>query len=93
MKIFQQEDLILDILGLAHQYGFTELESSIGDYLREILHIKNVCQIYDSGRLYQLHFLTKVCTSFMDRHATDIIHHESFNSLSLVNLYNLYIFN
>ena len=78
--------MILDTLGLSHQYGFTELESSIGDYLREILHIRNVCGIFDSGRLYHLQFLTKVCTSFMDSHALDIIHHESFNQLSPVSL-------
>lgn len=80
-----QEDVILDTLGLSHQYGFTELESSIGDYLREILQIRNVCGIFDSGRLYELQFLTKVCTTFMDMNARDVIHHESFKQLSPVS--------
>ncbi|KAJ4451557.1 BTB/POZ domain-containing protein 9 [Periplaneta americana] len=78
----QKEDVILDILGLAHQYGFVDLEASISDYLREILQIRNVCIIFDAARLYQLQFLTRVCCSFMDRYALDIIHHETFLQLS-----------
>jgi BTB/POZ domain-containing protein 9 len=80
----QQEDVILDILGLSHQYGFVDLEASISDYLREILQIRNVCIIFDAARVYQLQFLTRVCSSFMDRHALDIIHHETFVQLSAV---------
>jgi len=80
----QQEDVILDILGLAHQYGFVDLEAVISDYLREILQIRNVCIIFDAARLYQLQFLTRFCCSFMDRHALDIIHHETFLQLSAV---------
>ena len=79
-----QEDVILDILGLAQQYGFVDLEVSISDYLQEILQIRNVCIIFDAARLYQLQFLTQVCSSFMDQHALDIIHHETFLQLSAV---------
>jgi len=79
-----QEEVILDILGLAQQYGFVDLEVSISDYLQEILQIRNVCIIFDAARLYQLQFLTQVCSSFMDQHALDIIHHETFLQLSAV---------
>lgn len=82
--IFLQEEVILDILGLAQQYGFVDLEVSISDYLQEILQIRNVCIIFDAARLYQLQFLTQVCSSFMDQHALDIIHHETFLQLSAV---------
>lgn len=78
----QKEEVILDILGLAQQYGFVDLEVSISDYLQEILQIRNVCIIFDAARLYQLQFLTQVCSSFMDQHALDIIHHETFLQLS-----------
>ena len=37
----EQEDMILDILSLAHQYDFPELESSISDYLKVFLGTKN----------------------------------------------------
>lgn len=54
--------VILDTLGLAHLYGFLDLEAAISDYLREILSIKNVCLIIDTAFLYQLEFLTRVST-------------------------------
>ncbi|XP_001605281.2 BTB/POZ domain-containing protein 9 [Nasonia vitripennis] len=78
----QREEVILDILGLAHQYGFVELEAAISDYLKEILNIKNVCIIFDAARLYRLEFLMKVCYEFMDKHALEIIQHETFFQLS-----------
>lgn len=52
--------VILDILGLAHLYGFLDLEATISDYLREILNIKNVCLIIDTALLYRMEFLSKV---------------------------------
>lgn len=63
-----------------------ELEASIADYLRDIVQVRNVCLIYDSARLYQIHFLNKVCSFYIDKHASDIIHHESFLQLSSVSL-------
>lgn len=85
--LFPQEEVILETLGLAHQYGFVDLEASISDYLRQVLQIRNVCMIYDASRLYQLQFLTKVCCSFMDKNAQEIIHHESFLQLSPVSYF------
>ena len=77
-----KDDLILEILGLAHQYGFEDLEAAISDYLRSILSIHNVCFIYDTASLYRLEHLVSSCCTFMDRHAGDVIKHESFNTLS-----------
>lgn len=45
-----KEENILDTLGLANQYGFTELESSISEYLRLALSINNVCAILDAAK-------------------------------------------
>ncbi|XP_014603530.1 PREDICTED: BTB/POZ domain-containing protein 9 isoform X1 [Polistes canadensis] len=78
----QREEVIVDILSLAHQYGFLELESAISDYLKEILSVKNFCLIFDASRLYQLEFLTKVCYEYVNKHAVEIIHHDSFLQLS-----------
>ena len=47
------DEVILEILGLAHQYGFLDLETAISDYLKAILNIRNVCLIYDTASLYQ----------------------------------------
>ncbi|KAM0736057.1 BTB/POZ domain-containing protein 9 [Formica fusca] len=78
----ERVETILDILALAHLYGFVDLEAAISDYLREILNIKNICLILDTALLYQLKFLTNVCLEYMDRHASKILQHESFLQLS-----------
>lgn len=57
---FDLLQVVLDTLGLAHLFGFLDLESAISDYLREVLSIKNVCLIIDTALLYQLDFLIKV---------------------------------
>ena len=77
----QKDEMILEILGLAHQYGFIDLETSISDYLRlTLLNIRNVSLIYDTASLYQLENLVNACCSFMDRNASDVIKHESLTS-------------
>ena len=78
----QKDEQILEILGLAHKYGFQDLESSISDYLKAVLSTKNVCMVYDMASLYGLEKLMHSCCFYMDRHAVDIIQHESFSSLS-----------
>ncbi|KAL0127246.1 hypothetical protein PUN28_005505 [Cardiocondyla obscurior] len=78
----ERDEVILDILALAHLYGFMDLEAAISDYLREIMNIKNVCSILDTAFLYHLEFLTNVCFEYMDVHASEIIAHESFQQLS-----------
>lgn len=73
---------VLDTLGLANEYGFTELEKSISGYLREALSLTNVCAILDAARLYGLESLTNVCHNFMDTNATDVLNEENFKNLS-----------
>lgn len=80
-----REDIILDTLGLAHQYGFQELETAISDMLRQLLALKNVCAILDTAKLYGLEQLVKVCHQFMDSHAAELLVHESFLQLSQVS--------
>lgn len=81
-----KEDVILDILGLAHLYGFTDLEAAISDYLCQTLTVHNACNIYDAARLYQLQYLSKVVSSFLDSQASVIIQEESFLQLSAAGL-------
>ena len=82
--MFEQEEHLLDILGMAHRYGFVELETAISEYLKAILNIKNVCLIYDLANMYSLKSLCNVCKEFMDRNASNILHSESFLTLSQV---------
>lgn len=72
----------MEVLGLSHLYGFTELETAISNYLKEILDIHNACMIYDMANLFQLSSLAGVCCNYIDKHATEILQHESFFSLS-----------
>ncbi|CAD7091304.1 unnamed protein product [Hermetia illucens] len=81
-----KEENILDTLGLANQYGFTELELAISDYLRQVLSLNNVCAILDAARLYNLETLTNVCYTFMDRNASEILAHSTFKHLSKESL-------
>ena len=74
----QKDELILEILGLAHKYGFQDLESSISDYLKAVLSIKNVCLIYDTASLYGLEKLMHSCCFFMDRHAVEVLHYSIY---------------
>lgn len=79
-----QEELIKDLLGLAHQYVFPELEQAISEYLKSILNQVNVCLVYDVAKLYQLRSLTEACRQFVDLQATDILQSEAFLLLSPV---------
>ncbi|KAI4466825.1 Galactose-binding-like [Holotrichia oblita] len=84
-----KEEVILDTLGLAHLYGFQDLETAISDILRQLLALKNVCAILDAAHLYGLDQLVKVCHLFLDKHASEILQHESFLQLSQSSLVEL----
>lgn len=84
-----KEDVILDTLGLAHQYGFQALETDISEILRQLLALRNVCAVLDTARLYGLETLVKVCHLFLDRHASEILTHESFVQLSQASIVEL----
>ncbi len=49
-----KDELVLEILGLAHQYGFQDLEAAVSDHLRAVLSVRNVCLVYDTATLYQV---------------------------------------
>lgn len=84
-----KDEMVLDLLGLAHRYTFKELEESICFYLRHTLSIDNVCLYYDASLLYGLTSLVKDCCSFIDRNALDVMHHESFFTLSSTGIRDL----
>ncbi|KAI0227876.1 BTB/POZ domain-containing protein 9 [Lamellibrachia satsuma] len=77
-----EEDLLLDVLGLSHQYGFVELQSAISAFLKDNLKVVNVCLIYDIASLYALTSLAQACCEFMICNAADVLHSDAFYSLS-----------
>ncbi|XP_013140808.1 PREDICTED: BTB/POZ domain-containing protein 9 [Papilio polytes] len=84
-----REETVLDMLGLAHQFNFQELEAAISDYLRQVLALRNVCAVLDAARLYGLEALMDYCYNFLDRNATEILQHDSFLQLSVEALQGL----
>lgn len=84
-----KEEYLLDILGMAHRYGFTELESAISDYLKAILNIRNVCLIYDLANIYSLRSLCETCKEFIDRNASQILLSDAFLQLSKTSVTEL----
>jgi BTB/POZ domain-containing protein 9 len=76
---------LLEVLGLANQYGFVELQSSISEYLKAVLNKHNVCMIYDIANMYSLRSLSDNCCLFMDHNAFEVLQMEGFRSLSPVS--------
>lgn len=73
---------VLDVLGLANQYGFLELEDAISVYLHDILSVENACSILDSARLFGLSSLIEVCHTFIDHNAPNVLKNDSFITIS-----------
>ena len=85
-RMLLQEEVVLEVLGLANQYGFVELQSAMSEYLKAVLHIRNVCLIFDIASMYGLHSLCETCCQFMDHNAAEVLQSEGFLSLSMVGL-------
>lgn len=82
----QKEELLIDLLGLVHQYGFLLLESSVSNYLESILNMNNICSLYDISRLYQLNSLQEKCARFIDKNSLILIKQNSILQLSCESL-------
>ncbi len=76
--------MVLEILGLAHIYGFKELEESISEYLKAILNTRNLCTVFGASHLFSLYSLTEFCLEFADKHANEILKTDGFLNLSSV---------
>ena len=81
-----QEDILLEVMGLAHQYEFKDLEISISDYLKSNLNNSNVCLIYDIAFTYELKSLYAKCFEYIDLHATEIMNGKEFIGISGVRI-------
>lgn len=77
-----KDDQILDTLGLADHFGFTELQVAISEYLVQVLAVSNCCKILDAARLFNLEHLAQLCYTFIDRNAKELLTHTSFFHVS-----------
>jgi BTB/POZ domain-containing protein 9 len=84
LNFILQEETLLEILGLANQYGFVELQTAMSEHLKAILNIRNVCLIFDIASMYSLRSLCETCCQYMDHNAAEILQSEGFLSLSPV---------
>ncbi|XP_022778023.1 BTB/POZ domain-containing protein 9-like [Stylophora pistillata] len=84
-KIFlsdYKEETILELLSLAHKYGFLALESALQGYLKSVLSIRNVCVVFDAAVLYQMNDLCSTCLGFLDRNAVEVLSTDGFSCLT-----------
>ncbi|XP_040157581.1 BTB/POZ domain-containing protein 9-like [Anopheles arabiensis] len=80
---------ILDILELAHQYGFIDLQTAISDYLCKDICMDNVCYISRTACLLDLNSLSTACYTFMDENASSVLKSDMFRSISYEALFGL----
>lgn len=77
-----KEETVLELLSLAHKYGFLALESALQGYLKATLSIRNVCFVFDTALLYQMTDLGTTCLSFLDRNAVEVLSTDGFSCLT-----------
>ncbi|KAL7079104.1 hypothetical protein ACQ4LE_001771 [Meloidogyne hapla] len=74
-------DLVLDMLGLAHKYGFSDLEETIPEFLKSTLKNKNVCAIFTVAQHYSIECLMTTCLDFIDNCAAELLRTQAFIDL------------
>ncbi|XGW01897.1 hypothetical protein V3C99_014184 [Haemonchus contortus] len=72
---------VMEILKVAHKYGFDELVKALAGYLKTILDSNNVCEILNFSRLYPLSDLTLGCISFTERNTQQVFASQGFLQL------------
>lgn len=82
-------EVVLELISLAHKYGFLALESAIQGYLKAILDVKNVCQIFDLSSFFQLKDLYNSCLDYLDQDAVEVLSMDSFPNLSKNSLIDI----
>ncbi|XP_028968043.1 BTB/POZ domain-containing protein 9-like [Galendromus occidentalis] len=80
------DDLLLELLELAHLYGFGKLQDSLCGHLETVLSIENVCVFFEAAHELQLPALEKVCCGIMDQVPDAVLKSESFYNLSVASV-------
>uniref|UniRef100_A0A7I4YR17 BTB domain-containing protein n=1 Tax=Haemonchus contortus TaxID=6289 RepID=A0A7I4YR17_HAECO len=80
---------IMEILKIAHKYGFDELVKAVADYLKTILDSNNVCEILNFSRLYPLPGLTMACIAFAERNTQQVLTSQGFLQLPVSGVTSL----
>ncbi|GAU98400.1 hypothetical protein RvY_09552 [Ramazzottius varieornatus] len=75
-------EVLVGLLGLTNQYGFSELEKDLVLYMKNVLNVKNVCAVYEVSFGFGMHDLTTTCLKYVDRHARTLLHSREILHLS-----------
>nr|CDJ92219.1 BTB:POZ and BTB Kelch-associated domain containing protein [Haemonchus contortus] len=84
-----EENQVLDFLGIANKYGFSKLQNSIADYLKEIANVKNVCAILSTSQAYSIDDLVEHCLHVADRNASEVLTTQGFLQLPITEVTQL----
>lgn len=72
----------LNTLDLANRYGFDTLKLSISDCLSSGLSLENCCAILEAATIYDLKKMQDDCMTFIDHNSAELLHHNTFQTLS-----------
>ncbi|KAJ3647096.1 hypothetical protein Zmor_024638 [Zophobas morio] len=89
ITISSDVDTTLQILGLAHQYSFIDLQTTIIKKLKPLLTLQNVCAVLNTANFYELEELLEVCHSFMELNASEVVSSDCFAELSQKSMIKL----
>jgi len=77
----QDLEVVLDVLGLAHKYCFTELEEPVSKYLCSSLSVGRVIRIFETAALLEIKSLMESSNNFIDKHIEEVLDHPSYLKL------------
>jgi len=85
MSVSSQDlEVILEVVGLANKYCFTDLEKRIWDQLDSSLTVERVCRVLETALLYKNEKneeLIKASYTFLDKNSEEVLEHPSFLKL------------
>lgn len=76
------EETTLEVLAMAHLYGFESFETTICRHLQKSLSTRNVCATYSRAHRLQLRELLQACRRFIFEDPKSILQEEAFYDLS-----------
>ncbi|RZC37379.1 BACK, BTB, and/or F5 F8 type C domain containing protein, partial [Asbolus verrucosus] len=78
-----------EVLILAHQHSFKDLESAVMKKMEALLKIENAPAVLNIANRFEYNELAEMCYIFLDEHALEILANDSFNELSQNSLVRL----
>ena len=84
INVLSDVETTLQILGLAHQYSFADLQTALIKQIKPLLNLENICTVFNTANIYDLEELLQTCHSFMELNALEVVAGDCFTDLSQV---------